>query len=287
MAEKLQFTKMQGIGNDYVYVNGFEQQIDNPAVIARKISNRNFGIGSDGLVIVLPSAQADIRMRMFNPDGSEAEMCGNAARCVGKFAYDNGLARQPVIRLETAAGIKVIRLLFDGPEVTGAVVDMGEPILTPAQIPLAQTDAASRDKKLWVAEPLQVEGRNWPVTAVSMGNPHAVIFAENIASLDLGRLGPQFETHPLFPHKTNTEFVENISRTRLRMRVWERGTGETLACGTGACAAAVAGVLNGLTEREVDVELPGGTLHINWDAAGNHVFMSGPAETVFTGTYYY
>lgn len=282
MAKTLRFTKMQGIGNDYVYINGFEEEIADPAFVARKISDRHFGVGSDGLVLILPSAMADLRMRMFNADGTEAEMCGNATRCVGKYAYDNNLVKKEIISLETLAGIKVIRLQTDGGHVLGATVDMGEPILEPCAIPVAPPQALD----MVVAQAIRVGGRDYKFTAVSMGNPHAVIFMENIDSLDLPALGPLFERHEYFPRRVNTEFVEALAADRIRMRVWERGAGETLACGTGACAALVACALNGVTGREADVELIGGTLHIKWDQADNHVYMTGPAVTVFKGEYY-
>ena len=249
MAATLRFTKMQGIGNDYVYVNGFEERVENPNDLARQISDRHFGVGSDGLVLILPSGTSDVRMRMFNSDGSEAEMCGNAIRCVGKYVHDHGILSKDVIRVETRAGEKIVRLLF-------------------------------------VARPVEVDGAGYDITAVSMGNPHAVVFMKGIDDLDLPKIGPSFEHHRLFPQRTNTEFVEVISSTKVRMRVWERGAGETLACGTGACAVAVACVLNNLTGRELDVELKGGTLHIHWDEISNHVYMTGGAVTVFTGTYH-
>lgn len=288
MARELRFTKMQGIGNDYVYINGFEQEVSNPGELAKQISDRHFGVGSDGLVLILPSATADLRMRMFNADGTEAEMCGNATRCVGKFAYDRGLVKKEIIRLETAAGEKIIRLKFEGGTVCGAKVDMGEPILVPSRIPveLAPVLTIDEEDRRCIAHPIQVDGRTYAVTAVSMGNPHAVVFMRGIDDLDLPALGPLFEHHHLFPKRTNTEFVEVISTTKIRMRVWERGAGETLACGTGACAAAVACILNGYTGRSVDVELKGGVLHVDWDEANNHVYMSGPAVTVFDGVYY-
>lgn len=285
MARKLPFTKMQGTGNDYVYINGFEQQLDNPCELAKKISDRHFGVGSDGLVLILPSAAADLRMRMFNADGTEAEMCGNASRCVGKFAYDSGLVKKKVMSLETLAGVKIIKLLFEGGEVRGATVDMGEPILAPARVPVETASLPGAEEEC-IARPMQIMGESHAVTAVSMGNPHAVIFRDDIDDLDLPRIGPHFENNPMFPQKTNTEFVTVLSRTRIRMRVWERGAGETLACGTGACAAVVASALNGYTERSVDVELRGGVLHVDWDVASNHVLMSGPAVTVFSGAYY-
>lgn len=286
MAAALRFTKMQGIGNDYVYVNGFEERVDNPGELARKISNRNFGVGSDGLVLILPSASADVRMRMFNADGSEAEMCGNAVRCVGKYVYDHGIQVKDVITVETGAGVKVVRLLFEAGEVRGATVDMGEPELTPAKVPVLTEASPDGGQQRFVAHPVDVNGQLYEITAVSMGNPHAVIFMKGIDDLDLPRMGPDFEHHPLFPKRTNTEFVEVISSTRVRMRVWERGAGETLACGTGACAVAVACVLNGYTGRDVEVELKGGTLKIHWDENSNHVYMTGGAVTVFAGEYY-
>lgn len=287
MGGKLRFTKMQGTGNDYVYVDCFSEPVHSPRELAKKISDRHFGVGSDGLVLILPSAKADARMRMFNPDGSEAEMCGNASRCVGKYVYDSGLAKKDLIRLETRAGVKIIRLLFEGGEVRGAMVDMGEPVLDPERIPVAIAGVATANgERRCVAMPIEVAGVSYDVTCVSMGNPHAVVFQKGIEELDLPALGPDFECHALFPNRINTEFVEILSRTRIRMRVWERGAGETLACGTGACAALVACVLNGYTEREADVELKGGVLHVKWDEASNHVFMSGPAVTVFTGEYF-
>lgn len=286
MAATLRFTKMQGIGNDYVYVNGFEERVDSPGELAKKISDRHFGVGSDGLVLILPSASADVRMRMFNADGSEAEMCGNAVRCVGKYVYDHGIQVKDVITVETGAGVKVVRLLFEAGEVCGATVDMGEPELTPARIPVLTEASTDGGQQRFVAHPVDVDGQLYEITAVSMGNPHAVIFMKGIDELDLTRIGPNFEHHPLFPKRTNTEFVEVISSNKVRMRVWERGAGETLACGTGACAVAVACVLNGYTGRDVDVELKGGTLQIHWDESSNHVYMTGGAVTVFAGEYH-
>lgn len=280
MATAIPFTKMQGAGNDYIYINGFTCHIDDPGELAKKMSDRHFGIGSDGLVLILPSDSADIAMRMFNSDGSEAEMCGNATRCVGKFAYDHDLAKKPVIHLQTRAGIKVIELHFRDGKVWGATVDMGEPRLAPQDIPVALSGSTV------IAQPISIDGEEYAFTGVSMGNPHAVIFMTHIDKLDLASLGPQFEYHPFFPQRVNTEFVEILSRDRIRMRVWERGAGETLACGTGACAALVASCLNDLTGPEADVELKGGILHIKWDKASNHVFMTGPAVTVFDGEYF-
>lgn len=276
-----QFLKMHGAGNDYIYFDCLREPIADMGGVARRLSDRHKGIGGDGAVFICPSEVADARMRMFNADGSEGNMCGNAIRCVGKFVFDNGLCTKDTIQVETAAGIRIVRLLKDGGIVTGATVDMGAPILVPADIPATLPDGV--DKTQFVDCPVTVDGTVYRVTAVSMGNPHAVIFLQGIDDLDLPAIGPKFEHHPLFPQRTNTEFVKVLSSSRVRMRVWERGTGETLACGTGACAVAVACVLNEQTGRTVDVELRGGVLHIVWDKADNHVYMSGPAVTVFDG----
>ena len=285
MVAGLRFTKMQGIGNDYVYVNGFEERVDNPGELAKRISDRHFGVGSDGLVLILPSGVADLRMRMFNADGSEAEMCGNATRCVGKYARDHGIVNKDVIRLETAAGIKIIRLLFEAGEVRGATVDMGEPVLAPDLIPVVLAPALTEgeDPQRFIARPVEVGGRTYAVTAVSMGNPHAVVFMQGIDDLDLPKLGPLFEHHPIFPKRTNTEFVEVISSTKIKMRVWERGSGETWACGTGSCATGVAACLNGFANKNEDivVHLRGGDLTIRY--TDETVFMTGAATTVFKG----
>lgn len=272
------FTKMHGISNDYVYVNGFKETVNNPNEVAIKISNRHTGIGSDGLVLILPSETCDFRMRMFNADGSEAEMCGNASRCVAKYVYDNGLTTKTKITLETGAGVKVLDLHL-GPDgkVDTVTVDMGEPILEPVKIPVK----CNLDKV--VNQEYEILGKTYKFTAVSMGNPHAVIFMKGIDELPLEKMGPAFECHELFPRKTNTEFVEVIDRQNLRMRVWERGAGETMACGTGACATGVAAMLNGLTERTVTIQLRGGNLKIEWNEKNNHVYMTGSATTVFTG----
>ena len=284
MNEPLKFTKMQGLGNDYVYVNGFSQTVNDPAALAKRISDRHFGIGSDGLVLILPSRTQDVRMRMFNPDGSEAEMCGNAIRCVGKYVHDHGISTKDMLRVETGAGVKIVRLIKEGGEVCGATVDMGEPILAPADIPAVLPEGAQGDR--FLSLPVTVDGKDYAVTAVSMGNPHAVVFMDGIDALDLPVIGPKFENPPLFPQRTNTEFVEVVNEARVRMRVWERGTGETLACGTGACAVAVASFLNGRTGRIVEVELRGGLLRIKWDETDGHVYMTGPAATVYDGTFY-
>ena len=288
MAGTLAFTKMQGCGNDYVYVNGFTETVDNPSSLAGRVSDRHFGIGSDGLVLILPSDAADVRMRMFNPDGSEAQMCGNAVRCVARYAYERGLVQKTEVAVETRAGLRLVRLHLDAGIVTGATVDMGLPELEPAKIPLNLSLCGGGDLKApYVDRPLDACGRIWRVTCASMGNPHAVVFltegGDRLEKLDLPAIGPSFENHPLFPERTNTEFVYVASRSTVDMRVWERGTGETLACGTGACATAVACVLNGFTERLVDVRLKGGTLRIEWSAENGHVFMTGPCEPVFDG----
>lgn len=285
MSSTITFTKMHGLGNDYVYINGFDQTISDPGALAVRLSERHRGIGSDGLVLVLPSSRADVRMRMFNPDGSEAEMCGNAIRCVGKFAAELGLVTGDSLQVETAAGLRTVRLLRRNEHIEGATVDMGEPLLAPADIPVTLPQGMENARR-FLRVPLDLAGQTLDVTAVSMGNPHAVVVLPTLTGLDLPRLGPALEHHPLFPRRTNAEFVEVLSPTHVRMRVWERGTGETQACGTGACAVAAACFLNDLTQREVDVELPGGILHIRWDAPTNHIFMTGPAQRVFDGVLY-
>ena len=274
---------MHGLGNDYVYVIDMQERIQNHSDLSRKISDRHFGVGSDGLVLLLPPStpDGDLRMRMFNSDGSEAEMCGNAIRCVGKLAYETGLCHKPQIRVNTAAGVKILHLLLEGDRVLGARVDMGKPELEPARIPVAAADPQAP----FISIPISCENQSYKVTAVSMGNPHAVIFVNDVASLDLPKLGPGLEHHPIFPARTNVEFVQIDNRSSVHMRVWERGAGETLACGTGACATAVACVLNDLTDRCVDVHLLGGVLHIEWDEITDHVFMTGPAEIAFTGVW--
>ena len=275
----MKFTKMQGAGNDYVYVNGFVEQVADPAQLAKAISDRHFGIGSDGLVLILPSETCDFRMRMFNSDGSESEMCGNATRCIAKYVYENGMTDKTSISLETEAGVKLLSLNLEEGKVTSVRVDMGEPILAPKQIPI------NLDETRVVNYPVALEGKKVNITAVSMGNPHAVIFMDSLDELDIQKSGPKVEHHPLFPRRTNTEFAVVVSPTHIKMRVWERGAGETLACGTGACATAVAAVLNGKTERKVTLELLGGNLEIEWSEVDNHVYMTGPAVTVFEGNY--
>lgn len=279
----MKFVKMHGCGNDYVYVNGFTEKVKNPSEVAQMVSDRHFGIGSDGLIIINPSQVADFEMAMYNADGSRGEMCGNGIRCVAKFVYDFGLTDKTSISVETLAGIKYLDLTVKDGKVVTVRVNMGAPILTPAEIPV-EPSLFPEAKDAVVAQPLTVAGKAYKVTCVSMGNPHDVIFMdEDVRTLDLEKIGPDFEHHAAFPKRTNTEFVNVIDETHLRMRVWERGSGETLACGTGTCATVVAAVLNGLTKDAVDVELLGGSLHIEWDREANLVYMTGPATVVFTG----
>jgi diaminopimelate epimerase len=254
-----------------------QEQVENPSETAVRISDRHFGIGSDGLVLIMPSECADFRMRMFNSDGSESEMCGNASRCIGKFVYDKGLTDKTTVSLETKAGIKVLDLTVADGRVTTVRVDMGEPILEPVNIPMDFPGDYA------IQVPVTVRGKEYMLNGVSMGNPHAVLFTEGIDALNLPVIGPDFEHNELFPKRTNTEFVEVIDNEHARMRVWERGAGETLACGTGACAVLVAGVLSGQLHRKAQIDLLGGTLQIEWNAENNHVYMTGGAETVFEG----
>ena len=275
----MRFTKMHGTGNDYIYVNGFEEKIENPVEFAIQYSDRHKGIGSDGLVMILPSDTSDFRMRMFNADGSESEMCGNASRCIGKFVYDKGLTDKTSVTLETLAGVKVLELFIDkNNKVETVKVDMGEPILQPELIPTTFTGDTIINKSVKFADDIE-----YAITCVSMGNPHAVIFTTGIDKLDLPKIGLVIENATIFPRRTNTEFIEVLSKDRVKMRVWERGSGETMACGTGACASVVAAVLNGLTERKVTVELIGGELTIEWKEADNRVYLTGSATTVFEG----
>lgn len=273
----MKFTKMHGCGNDYIYINGFEIDVVNPAELAIKMSNRNFGVGSDGIVLILPSEKADFRMRMFNADGSEAEMCGNAIRCVGKYVYDNKMTDQTNIAIDTLAGVKILDMTVEDNGVTYAKVDMGEPILKAEDIPVI----SSLDPV--IGEEIEALGNTYAFTCVSMGNPHAITFVEDTDNFPLEEVGRVIEVHKKFPRKVNAEFVEVVDQETLKMRVWERGSGETLACGTGACATLVAAVLNKKVNRKATVKLLGGDLVIEWDEVSNHVFMSGPAVTVFEG----
>lgn len=274
----MKFTKMQGIGNDYVYVNCFEETVADPERVSEIISDRHFGIGADGLVLIMPSDKADFRMRMFNADGSEGNMCGNATRCIGKFVYDNHLTDKTNITLETRSGIKKLTLYPENGKVKTVLVDMGKAVLKPADIPMN----VSGDT--FINKPITVDGKEVFITAVSMGNPHAVTYVDDVDSLELEEIGPSFENHPLFPERVNTEFIKILDESTMQMRVWERGSGETWACGTGACAATAASVLNGYFphDKEITVKLRGGDLFITYKSDGT-VLMRGPAETVFTG----
>jgi diaminopimelate epimerase len=274
----MKFTKMQGAGNDYVYVNCFVEQLDDPAAVAVKVSNRNFGIGSDGLILIMPSDQADVRMRMFNSDGSESEMCGNGIRCVAKYAYDHGIVTKKEISAETGAGILTLQLVTgaDG-KVEKVRVNMGPPRLTKAEIPMLGNQA---DRV--VNEPLNILHSTFNITCASMGNPHCVIFVDDVESFQVEKYGPLIENHELFPRRTNVEFVQVLSRTEVRQRTWERGAGETLACGTGSSAVTAACVLNGLTEKKILNHLSGGDLEMEWGDDGN-IYMTGPAVEVFNG----
>ena len=273
----MKFTKMQGLGNDYVYVNCFEEKIENPPAVARYVSDRHFGIGSDGLIMINPSEVADFEMEMYNADGSRGEMCGNGIRCVAKYVYDYGLTDKTQISVETLGGIKYLDLTVEDGKVSLVKVDMGKPELKSDLIPII-----SENEKV-IDEPIEVDGQVYHMTGVSMGNPHTVIYVDDVKNLDLEKIGPKFENHERFPKRINTEFVHCIDRNTVEMRVWERGSGETLACGTGACAVAVASILNNLTDTRVTVKLLGGDLQIEWDQKKNHVFMTGPAKVVFDG----
>lgn len=275
--QTFKFSKMHGAGNDYIYVNCFEEKVENINETAAKVSDRHFGIGSDGLVLICPSKVADFRMDMYNSDGTQAEMCGNATRCVGKYVYDRGLTDKTQVTLETLAGIKVLDLNVKDGKVESVCVNMGSPELSPKNIPI------NSELERFVDEPVLVDDREYKITGVSMGNPHAVTFIDDTDSLEIEKIGPKFENHPMFPKRINTEFAQIVNRNTIKMRVWERGAGETLACGTGACATLVAAVLNGLTDNEADLILLGGTLHIRWDREENKVYMTGPAQFVFDG----
>lgn len=274
----MKFTKMQGAGNDYIYVNCFTETVKNPEETAVRVSDRHFGVGADGLVLICPSENADFFMDIYNADGSRAKMCGNATRCVAKYVYDNKMTDKTEIALETLSGIKCIKITVQDGKAVAARVNMGAPILTPREIP------TKFDGETVVSQNLTIDDTTYAVTCVSMGNPHCVLYTDDVHAPDLPRIGPKFENHEMFPDRINTEFVHIVSETEFDMRVWERGSGETLACGTGACAATVASILNGYCKRdtEIKVNLLGGTLYINWTADGD-VYMTGPAETVCTG----
>ncbi|MGN0497193.1 MAG: diaminopimelate epimerase [Lachnospiraceae bacterium] len=273
----MKFTKMHGLGNDYVYVNCFKETVDNPAEVSIKISDRHFGIGSDGLILIKPSDVADFRMDMYNADGSQAEMCGNGIRCVAKYVYDYGLTDKTGISIETLAGIKYLDLHIENGKAETITVNMGSPILQPDMIPVVS------DKDKVVDEPIVVQGKEYNMTCVSMGNPHCIVFVDDTEHLTLEKIGPDFECHKAFPKRVNTEFIQVLDRKTVNMRVWERGSGETLACGTGACASTVACILNGLTEDEITLHLLGGDLLVRWDREENLVYMTGPATVVFDG----
>ena len=273
----MKFTKMQGIGNDYVYVNCFQETVENPGEVAKKVSDRHFGIGSDGLILIKPSDVADFEMDMYNADGSQGAMCGNGIRCVAKYVYDYGLTDKTSISVNTKSGIKYLDLTVEEGKVSQVKVDMGAPILKAAEIPVLW------EKQQVVNEPVSVNGREYRMTCVSMGNPHCVIPVEDVDGLEIESIGPLMEHHEVFPDRVNTEFIRVLDEKTVQMRVWERGAGETWACGTGACAAAVACILNGWTKEEVLVKLRGGDLRIFWDRQKNRVYMTGPAAVVFDG----
>ena len=274
----MKFTKMHGIGNDYIYFNCFEEKIKNPGELSIKLSDRHFGAGGDGIVLILPSDKADFRMRMFNADGSEGKMCGNASRCVGKYLYEKGLTKKTSIKLETLSGIKVLELKVVNEKVVSVKVNMGKPIVEAKNIPVIS------DEEEVINRELIINKEKYNITCLSMGNPHCVVFMDNIHNLDLEKIGPYFENNEIFPDRINTEFVEIINEKYIKMRVWERGSGETLACGTGACASVVASVINGYCKRDSDIKvgLLGGELIINYTSQGD-VYMEGPAEFVYEG----
>lgn len=276
---KIQFTKMHGCGNDYVYINGFTQHVpqEQKAEFVRRISDRHFGIGSDGAIFINPAKEADFEMEMYNADGSRSEMCGNGMRCVGKYVYDYGLINQTEFSVVSAGKIKYLTLTVEGGKAVQIRVNMGNPILTPAEIPVVAEGETVID------EPIMVLDKEYKMTCVSMGNPHAIVFVDDVMEFPLNEVGPYFENHERFPNRTNTEFVQVVDRSHIKMRVYERGTGETLACGTGCCASAVACILNGLTDTEVDVEVLGGVVHVEWNRDENLIYMTGPGETVFDG----
>ena len=285
MASAIEFTKMHGAGNDYIYVDCFNHQTpSDPAELSRQVSDRHTGIGADGLILICPSEVADARMRMFNADGSEAEMCGNGIRCVAKYLFDHGICRQNNIAVETGAGILALDVRTENDKVHQVQVDMGEPILLAADIPTTLAGNPDHDN-LIVDVPIEVDGVSLLATCVSMGNPHCIVYVEKATDEIVHGIGPKIESDPRFPARVNVEFIEIISPTEVRQRTWERGSGETMACGTGASAVCVAGVLNGRTERKLTNHLLGGTLELEWLEDSNHVLMTGPAEEVFKGTW--
>lgn len=273
----MKFTKMQGCGNDYVYINEIINKISDASELARKISDRHFGVGSDGLILIKASDKADFFMDMYNSDGSRGKMCGNGIRCVAKYVYDYGLTNSEKLKIETLSGIKTLELTIENGKVSLVTVDMGSPVFDPKKIPVVS------NKDMLLNEPIVVEDKEYRITCISFGNPHAVVFVNNVDEFPVTTIGPFFENNEMFPDRVNTEFVQIINRNHIRMRVWERGSGETLACGTGACAAAVACILNGFTDNEVKVSLLGGDLDIKYDRDANFVYMTGPAVTVFEG----
>ena len=273
----MKFTKMEGCGNDYVYVNGFDTKIEDPNKLSEIVSNRHFGIGSDGLIVINPSDVADFKMSMYNADGSEGKMCGNGIRCVAKYVYDNKMTDKTTITVETLSGIKTLELNVKNDKVETVKVNMGTPILLPKDVPVVS------DKDKVVDEPIVIDDKEYRITCVSMGNPHAITFIENTDDLEIETIGPKFENSPIFPDRVNTEFIQVLDRNTVKMRVWERGSGETFACGTGACATVVACVLNGLTDDKVTVKLLGGDLFIEYNREENTVYMTGPAKVSFTG----
>ena len=275
----MKFTKMHGTGNDYIYVNGFEEKLENPSEAAVKLSDRRFGIGSDGLILILPSDVADCRMELFNADGSIGKMCGNGIRCVAQYVYDRGLVKKDVLRVETRSGVKTLQLRVEDGKVASVRVNMGQPELDPEKIPVLFSKDRMVDEEVYTPS-----GNVWRVTCVSMGNPHAVIFVDDVEGLNLPAIGPEMEKHAMFPERANIEFAQVTGPHEVQMRVWERGSGETLACGTGACACAVASVLTGKADRDVTVHLRGGDLHVFWDPDTDDVYMEGPAAFVFDGT---
>lgn len=275
----MQFTKMQGIGNDYIYINCFKEKIENPSELSIKLSDRHFGIGSDGIILIEPSDKADCRMDIYNADGSRAMMCGNGIRCVGKYVYERGIAKKDTLKVDTLSGIKTLHLHIEDDKVKSITVDMGKPEFEAEKIPV---NFNSKDKV--INEPFEIDGNKYNITCVSMGNPHCIMFVDDVNKIEIEKIGSKFECSSIFPQRANIEFVEVLNKNEVNMRVWERGSGETWACGTGACATAAACAVNGKTDRRVKVHLKGGDLNIDWKDDTNSIFMQGPAEFVFDGT---